>query len=266
MLPIERRRALLGLTVPFGLTALATTLSVSTRGRADETAVQLYAPMTVRPALDEVLQAYRATGGSVVAVYGPTPVLVRQLGGGAPADLLLTADPDWMNRASEQGLIDASTRVDLLTTDLVLAGPPGTVPFGTLARGFDLAALLRGARVAMCDPDQHPAGRYAKQALQALDLWQVAAPHVAIAESAPAAVTFVDRGEASAAVVFRADLHGDDKAVVLGTFPPSSHAPIVYPVALTRSHRPQAEAVLAYLRSPPAQAIFTTFGYRTIAE
>ncbi len=153
MLPIERRRALLGLTA---LAALTACRPLSNWARAEDTPVQLYAPMTVRPALDAVLQAYRATGGSVVAVYGPTPVLVRQLAGGAPADLLLTADPDWMNRASEQGLIDASTRVDLLTTDLVLAGPPGTVPFGTLARGFDLAALLRGGRVLMCDPDQHP--------------------------------------------------------------------------------------------------------------
>ncbi len=66
--------------------------------------------------------------------------------------------------------------------------------------------------------------------------------------------------------MFRADLHGDDKAVVLGTFPASSHAPIVYPLALTRFHRQATETVLAYLRSPPAQPIFTAFGYRPSTE
>jgi len=230
-----------------------------------EQPVQLYAAMTVRPALDAVLAAYRAAGGSVTAVYAPTPVLVRQLAGGAPADILLTADADWMNRAVDQGLIDRASRVDLLTTDLVLAAERGVAPSGTLTPAYDLGELLGGGRIAMCDPDQHPAGRVGKEALQSLGLWAEAAPYLAIAESAPGAVTLIDRGEAKAAVVFRSDLHGDDKSVIVGMFPAASHAPIVYPVALTRTHSAHAAKALAFLKSPQAMAIFATFGYRAIA-
>jgi molybdate transport system substrate-binding protein len=226
---------------------------------AESAPVQIYAAMTFRPALDRVLAAYRAAGGAAVAVYAPTPVLIRQLAGGAPADILLTADPDWMDQAVGQGLVQPATRFDLMANDLVLAGPVGSRPAGTITREFWLQALLAGGRLAMCDPDHDPAGRYAKQSLQALGFWQDVAPHIAIAESAPAAVVLVDKGEAAAAVCFKTDLHGDDLAVVIGTFPAESHAPIVYPMALARGA--QAASTLAFLRSPDAMRIFYDFGY-----
>ncbi len=99
-------------------------------------------------------------------------MLVRQLAGGAPADILLTADPDWMNDATRQGLIQAETRIDLLANDLVLAGPAGAAAAGDLTSQFPLFERLAGGRLAMCDPDHDLAGRYAKQALQSLGLWE----------------------------------------------------------------------------------------------
>src|SRR3569832_1655726 len=98
---------------------------------------------------------------------------------------------------------------------------------------MEVEALLNGERLAIRDPANHPAGRYAKQSLQSLGFWQKIEPRVAIAESSPAAVVLVDHGEARAAIAFRTDLFGDDKAIIVGSFAPESHAPIVYPVALT---------------------------------
>jgi molybdate transport system substrate-binding protein len=221
--------------------------------------------MTFRPALDRVLQAYRDGGGAAVAVYAPTPVLIRQLAGGAPADILLTADPDWMDQAARQSLIQPATRSNLMANDLVLAGPTGSTAVGEITRSFGLAAFLNGGRLAMCDPEHDPAGRYAKQSLQALGFWQEVEPHIAIAESAPAAVVLVDRGEARTAVCFRTDLHGDVHSMVVGTFPSASHAPIVYPVALaSATHNPHAAKALAFLRSAKAAEIFAAFGYQPL--
>jgi molybdate transport system substrate-binding protein len=190
-------------------------------------------------------------------------VLIRQLAGGAPADILLTADPDWMDAAVRQSLVQPDTRADLLANDLVLAGAAGSQAAGTITRTFALEALLNGGRLAMCDPDHDPAGKYAKQSLQALGFWDAVQPHIAIAESAPAAVVLVDHGEARAAVCFATDLHGDEHAVRVGVFPADSHAPIVYPIALAREPRsPQAAEALAFLRGPVALRTFTGFGYR----
>nr|WP_294529254.1 molybdate ABC transporter substrate-binding protein [uncultured Rhodopila sp.] len=238
-------------------------LALAGRAAAEPAPVQIYAAMTFRPALDRVLAAYRQTGGNAVAVYGPTPVLVRQLAGGAPADILLTADPDWMDAAVRQKLVQPDTRSDLLANDLVLAAAAGTPSAGSITRGFPLTKLLNGGRLAMCDPDQHPAGKYAKQSLQALGFWDAVRPHIAIAETSPAAVVLLDHGEVRAAVCFTTDLVGDSNAVAVGTFLADSHGPIVYPVALAREpHSPHAAEALAFLRGPEALRIFTGLGYR----
>jgi molybdate transport system substrate-binding protein len=242
-------------------------LMLASPTRAESASVQVYAAMTFRPALEQVLAAYRDAGGDAIAVYAPTPVLIRQLTGGAPADILLTADPAWMDEAVRQALVQPETRSDLMSNDLVLAARSDTPSVGMITRTFALEALLDGGKLAMCDPDHDPAGRYAKQSLEVLGFWQTVAPNIAIAESSPAAVTLVDHGEARAAVCFKTDLHGDGQAVVAGTFPLDSHSPIVYPIALARVARhPRASEVLAYLRSPDAFRIFGRFGYTPAAS
>jgi len=239
---------------------------LATRSRAQAAPVQIYAAMTFRPALERVLAAYRDAGGAAAAVYAPTPVLVRQLAGGAPADILLTADPMWMGEAERQGLIEADTRSNLMANDLVLAGPPGSPAPGTITPAFPLAALLGDGRLAMCDPEHDPAGRYAKQSLTSLGFWPMVEVHIAVAESSPGAVVLLDHGEVRAAVCFKTDLHGDDHATIIGTFPADSHAPIVYPVALAHGHRTsQALGTLAFLHSESARDIFNSFGYAAAA-
>jgi molybdate transport system substrate-binding protein len=249
---MTRRAALFGLPLLPGISA-----------QAQPTEVQIYAAMTFRPALDRLLELYRDGGGAAVAVYAPTPVLIRQLAGGAPADILLTADPAWMDEAVRQSLVQPDTRSILISNDLVLAGPAGSAAVTTITASFALDAVLGDGRLAMCDPEHDPAGRYAKQSLQALGFWDEVVPRIAIAESAPAAVVLVDKGEARAAVCFRTDLFHDDHAILIGMFPSDSHAPIDYPVALAREPpSPYAVSALDFLHSPVARVIFSRFGYR----
>jgi molybdate transport system substrate-binding protein len=213
--------------------------------------VQIYAAMTFRAALEQVIAAYRDAGGAATAIYAPTPVLVRQLAGGAPADILLTADPAWMDEAARQSLVRPDTRSTLMANDLVLAGPAGSHVVGLITPAFELAALLGEGRLAMCDPEHDPAGRYGRQSLQALGFWETAQPRIAIAESA------------RAAVCFRTDLYGDQHALLIGTFPPESHAPIEYSIALAvQSRNARAPEALAFLHTPGALKIFSGFGYR----
>jgi molybdate transport system substrate-binding protein len=209
--------------------------------RAQSASVQIYAAMIFRPALDHVILAYRDAGGAATAVYGPKPLLVRQLEVGAPADILFTADPDWMDVAEHKSLIQAGTRSNFLSNTLVLAGATDVWPVGEITKRFALEDVLRGGRLAMCDPANDPAGRYAKQSLQALGLWEMVASPIAIAESAPGAVVMVERGEVGAAVCFATDLHGAAHVALIGVFPAGSHAPIVYPVALA-AHAPDPRA------------------------
>jgi molybdate transport system substrate-binding protein len=120
--------------------------------------------------------------------------------------------------------------------------------------------------MAMCNPADHPAGKLGRAGLESLGLWQPVEDKIAIAESPPAAVTLVTRGEAPVALVFSTDAKGVDGIKVAGVFPPDSHPPIVFPAAILRdSHAADAARFLAFLASPKAAAVFAQFGYRPAA-
>src|SRR5260370_19431985 len=168
----------------------------------------------------------------VVAIYGPTPALVKQVENAAAADIFLSADSNWMNYLQDPGLMRSGSRIDLLTTDLVLvtrsdnaAAPTGAV----VGRRYPLATVLDDGRAAMCNPADHPAGRFARAGLEGLGLWQGVASKVAIAESPPAAVAFVGRGEAPVAGGFATRPHGGGgRQTSRGGAPARRHPPVFF--------------------------------------
>ncbi len=227
------------------------------------------AAFTFKSALDEVVQVYKADGGGdVVPQYGMTPMLAKQVENLAPADIFLSADSNWMNYLQDHGLIRADSRVDLLTADLVLvtrsdnATAPTAVP---ISRDYPLQKMIGDGRLAMCDPADHPAGRLGRAGLERLGLWQEVVDRIAIAESPPAAVVLVARGEAPVAVVFSTDATGVSGVKVAGVFPKESHPPIVFPAAILRdSHGAETARFFAFLTSQKAAAVFERFGYRPL--
>jgi molybdate transport system substrate-binding protein len=236
-------------------------------GSGDGRGVLVFAAATLKPALDAIVAAYRTKeGGDVTVAFGPTPALAKQIENGAPADLFLSADPVWMDYLAERRLIRRHTRADLVGNVLVLAGhgsQPAEAPV-VIDRDFPLSKLVGAGPLCMCNPADHPAGRYGKASLDALGLWEGIAGRVAIVDNPQVAAAMVGRGEAPAAVVFATDVEGVADVRTIGTFPEASHPPIVYPVALTMTapHADGAERLLAYLRSAEARAVFDRYGYK----
>jgi molybdate transport system substrate-binding protein len=227
----------------------------------------VFAAATLQPALDEIVRAHKSAGEADVTVaYGPTPILAKNIEQGAPADLFFSADIVWMDYLAERKLIRSETRVDIVRNEVVLVqgGSAADGPQVAIDESFPIATVVGSGPIAMCNPDSHPAGRFAKTSLEQLGLWQAIAGKIAIVENPQAAVAMVARGDAPAAVVFVTDTHGVGGVRVSGTFPAESHAPIIYPAAVTAEarHPADAERLLAYLHSAPAREIFDRFGYR----
>jgi molybdate transport system substrate-binding protein len=237
-------------------------------GAGDGKAVLVFAAATLKPALDEAVASWRATGqgGEVSVAYGPTPALAKQIENGAPADIFLSADPAWMDYLAERKLVRLHTRADLVHNVLVLAGRGDRAADQKIVvdRDFPLSKVVGAGPLCMCNPADHPAGRYGKASLQALGLWDGVAGKVAIVDNPQAAVVMVAHGDAPAAVVFATDVEDAPGSRVLGTFPETSHAPIVYPAALTMAapHAEAADRLLAYLRSAAARTLFDRHGYK----
>lgn len=241
-----------------GVIAIATAGLAAAQSRP----VLVFAAASLKTVLDRVAANWRAiTGKAVTVSYAASSTLARQIENGAPADLFISADEDWMDYLERRHLIDRQTRLDLLGNSLVLIAPAYSSLQTTIARGLPLAAMLDGGRLAMADPAAVPAGRYGKAALTALGAWQAVAGRIAVAENVRAALLLVARGEAPLGVVYRTDAAAEPGVRIVGTFPPDSHAPIVYPMALTNTATAGAQAFAAYLRGPAAREMFAAQGF-----
>lgn len=241
--------------------AVLTTALLLLPGPAAADQVVLFAASSLTNALAEVETAFEsASGHDLVVSLGGSPAMARQILDGAPADVFLSASPEWMDVLETEGLIEPGTRVDLLGNTLVLVahGPAAPVDLA----GLDLAGMLQGGFLSMAMVDAVPAGVYGRAALQSLGLWEAVAPQVAQSENVRAALQLVALGEAPLGIVFASDALAEAAVSVIATFPADSHPPVVYPLADLTTRDTAAEgALMAFLQSPPAQEIFGRHGF-----
>ena len=162
----------------------------------------------------------------MLASYAASSALVKQIEQGAPADVYVSADLQWMDYGVEKKLIKDDTRVNLLGNRLVLVAPKDTkIGSVTIAPGFDLAGLAGNGRIAVGDVRAVPAGLYAKAALEKLGAWAAAEPKLAMTENVRAALLLVARGEAPLGIVYETDAKIEPAVKVVGVFPDDSHPP-----------------------------------------
>jgi molybdate transport system substrate-binding protein len=223
----------------------------------------IFAAASMKTALDAIAADWKKqTGKAPVISYGSSGVLAKQIAAGAPADLFISADEKWMDTLVKQGAIKPETRQALLGNALVLVAPAATTPTLKIAKGFDLAGALGDGKLAVCTVSSCPAGIYGKEALQKLGVFEAVEPKLAQAENVRAALLLVARGEAKLGIVYATDARAEPKVKVVDTFPETSHAPIVYPVAVTKSStNADAVAFEAYLRGQQATKILTEQGF-----
>lgn len=197
-----------------------------------------------------------------ILVFAGSSALARQVEAGAPADLFISADEDWMNELQSKGLVKPGTRRDFLGNSLVLIAPLGSSLRLRIVPRFPLARALGSKKLAMADPDSVPAGRYGRAALIKLDVWPSVEEKVVRAENVRAALTFVERGAAAAGIVYDTDRKASHKVILVDTFPQNSHPPIAYPIAaLKSSASADAEGFRRFLVSPTGERIFARFGF-----
>jgi molybdate transport system substrate-binding protein len=246
-----------------GVWVLLSAMAASAWALAQPASVTVFAAASLKNSLDAVDAAYTARTGAAVRVsYAASSALARQIEQGAPAEVFISADTDWMDYAVKRDLLRPASRIDLLTNHLALIAPRSSSAELRIRPGFALAnALGPGGRLAMAGSDV-PAGRYGRQALTAMHVWNQLAPKVVYGDSVRAALAFVSRGEAPFGVVYDTDAKVDPGVRIVDLFPEASHPRIIYPAALTRhAQGAGAQAYLDFLKGPQAAAIFRRFGF-----
>jgi len=223
--------------------------------------VTVFAAASLKNALDEVGAEYARAGGQARFSYAASSAIARQIEQGAPADVYVSADSDWMNYLAQRRLIVASSRRDLLTNRLALIAPADSKLALKIGRGMPIAAALGAGRLAVAGPEV-PAGKYAKAALTALGVWPSVSGKLAQAENVRLALQYVARGESPLGIVYDTDAVVERRVRIVGLFPAGTHPPIVYPAAIVASSRnPDAAKFMAFMRSPRAAAVFKKYGF-----
>jgi molybdate transport system substrate-binding protein len=253
------------------LAALAAALVVAAlplSAQAQDKSITVFAAASMKNALDDVDAAFtKQSGTKVVASYDASSALMKQIEGGAPADVFVSADLKWMDYGSQKKLIKDDTRVNLLGNELVLIAPKDSkIDKVTIAPGMDIAKLAGDGRITTGDVQAVPVGIYAKAALEKLGLWASIEPKMAMAANVRAALVLVARGEASLGIVYSTDAKVEPGVKVVAVFPESSHDPIIYPVAATVNAKPDATPYLTFLRSAAAKEVFEKYGFTVLAK
>jgi molybdate transport system substrate-binding protein len=235
---------------------------------AQDKTVTVFAAASMKNALDDINAAYTAKSGTKIVVsYAASSALAKQIEQGAPADVFISADTDWMDYAAGKKNINEPSRVNLLGNSIVLIAPKDSkIDNVNIGPGFDLAKLAGDGKIATGDVKSVPVGKYAKAALEKLGSWQAAEPKFAMAESVRAALTLVARGEAALGIVYSTDAKVEPGVKVVGTFPADSHPAIIYPVAATTTAKPETTDYLAFLRSTAAKNILEKYGFKFLVS
>ena len=259
------RVSVVGLMAACGMAvALVAGLSAA---RADDGKVTVFAAASMKNALDAVNAACEPEVGEAAAIsYAASSALAKQIEAGAPADVFVSADLDWMKYLSDKNLVKPDTEVKLLGNAIVLVAPKDSTAEAKLEKGFDLAGLLGDGRLAMGEVKSVPAGKYGKEALEKLGMWASVEGKLAQAENVRAALKLVATGEAAAGIVYATDAVAEPGVKVIGAFPEDSHKPIVYPVAQTADSKDaETPAFLKCLQSAKAAEIFKGQGFTVLA-
>lgn len=219
--------------------------------------MRVFAAASLTDALDKALEVCTAsTEISATGIYAGSGAIARQIEHGAPADIYISANPQWMDWLEKRGMIAPATRIDLLGNRLVIienradqSDPPEASPF------------------AIADPTTVPVGRYAKQALESTGAWPPEASKLIYASNVREVLAWVARGEALRGVVYASDAKAEARIAVVKEFSESAHDPIHYPAAIvTDRNTPKTKRLLACLKDEEASDVFRRFGFTVLTD
>lgn len=197
--------------------------------------------------------------------FGSSGALQAQIARGAPVDVFISAAQAPMDALIASGHVGPAAVRDLASNRLVLVRPEPPTRGEPVSTWADLATD-RARRIAIGNPAHVPAGQYARAVLEHLDLWTLVQPKLVFGEDVRQVLTWVERGEVEAGLVYWSDAAGSARVRVVAEAPPGSHLPIVYPMAgLRDSRHPDAAATfMEFLLGPTGQATLARHGFQPL--
>ena len=230
----------------------------------------LAAASDLKFAVEEIAAQFRASGRrEVKLVFGSSGNFYRQIAQGAPFQIFMSADEDFVFKLAEAGRTEDRGQL-YATGRIVLFAPHGSklqvdAHFAGLKAGL---AAGQVTRFAIANPEHAPYGRAAEEALRKAGLWEVLKARLVLGENVSQAAQFASAGSAEGGI-FAYSLALAPQIAKLGRYvliPAELHAPLRQRMVLVKGAGETARSFHAHLQSPAARTIFERYGFMLPAE
>ncbi|WP_239454229.1 molybdate ABC transporter substrate-binding protein [Bacillus suaedaesalsae] len=225
------------------------------------------AAASLKDALAEIKQAFEVENENVLIYYnlGSTGSLQQQVMQGAPTDVFLSASKEHLTKLVDGNLIDRNQSADLLSNSLVV--------IGTNTETLKIQSLKDLSndsikRVSIGIPETVPAGKYAKEAMQAENVWDEIENKLVPAKDVRQVLSYVESDNVQIGIVYKTDASVSKKAKVLYEIPEGFHTPLVYSAGVVKNtkHAEEARAFYQFLQSKEAITIFEKYGFKGLND
>jgi molybdate transport system substrate-binding protein len=237
---------------------------VPSAGASEMEAVTVFAAASTTNAITDIAKLFMGQHKDRVRIsFASSSTLAKQIDNGAPADVFISANKKWMDYLESHKMIIPKSRVDLLGNRIVLIVPAESrLEHIEIKPDFPLVDFLADGRLAMGDPEHVPAGIYGREALMRLHVWESVKSRIAGMKDVRAALVMVERSEVPLGLVYSTDAAISGKVRIVGSFPPETHSPIVYPAGIVANRTtPAVVRFMAFLESPAAKTVFEQYGF-----
>jgi len=259
-----KKAALLSLVTTFLCMVIA---SSTFAGAAKESTVSkeitVSAAISLKNSFEEIGKLYESQYGTkCIFNFGASGDLMKQIAGGAPVDIFASAAKKDMDEADKKGFTVADSRADLAANSLVLVVPAQAESSLKSFEGLNLAEIKK---IAVGNPKSVPAGRYAEEVFNFYKIAPSIKDKLIYTENVRQVLDYVARGEVDAGVVYATDAAVRSKEViVIATAPDNSHKPVVYPIAVIKGSKSEAEAkkFIALVMSQEGKTILKKYGFK----
>lgn len=217
--------------------------------------------LSVAASLKEVVNelsnsfAKKHSGIRFLKNYGASGQLAKQIESGAPSDIFISANLEWMDYLKNKRLVEVPSIATFTYNTLVFAGLPG--------KASSLQDLLKLDRIAIGSPKSVPAGEYALEALKRAGLDKQLEKKLVMARDVRECLMYAERGEVDGGFVYRTDALQAKRARILFSVPQNLYPRVSYPMSLTLTgaRNSEAAAFFAYLRSSEARSVLAKYGF-----
>lgn len=220
------------------------------------------AAISLTDALEDIKVLYEEENNVELTFnLGGSGSLAQQIQQGAPVDVFISANQEWMDTLEGADLVIEATREDITGNKLVLiTGKDSPINYGSIV---DISAEDID-QIAIGNPESVPAGMYSEQLLHTLDMWDSLEDKLVLAKDVRQVLTYVETGNVDIGFIYESDALTSNSIKVLATAEDGSHDPIIYPAAVLKDtkHEKEASDFVSFMASDEAQMIFVKHGFR----